>query len=160
VFTGSEIVAILTDLGFTHVVWVPDSLLGTWERDLEAAPDLRLIRVCREGEAWPLAAGLTLGGAQPLLLMQTTGLFESGDALRNILYDLRLPLLALVGARSWLVPDSSDSARTFTLPIVQAWGLEHTIVADVQQKPRLADFLGRCLRTRRPGLVLVGEDAL
>jgi hypothetical protein len=31
--------------------------------------------------------------------MQTTGLFESGDALRNVLFDLSLPIYSLIGVR-------------------------------------------------------------
>jgi sulfopyruvate decarboxylase TPP-binding subunit len=75
-FTGPEIAATLTELGITHVVWVPDTAIGPWENALESSPLLKLIRVCREGEAWPLAAGLHLGGKTPLVVMQTTGLFE------------------------------------------------------------------------------------
>ncbi len=74
-FTAQEITNVLVELGVTHVVWVPDSVLGAWEQALEDSPDLQLIRVCREGEAWPLAAGLYLGGQSPLVMMQTTGLF-------------------------------------------------------------------------------------
>src|SRR5262245_16380002 len=102
-FTGEEIVAALLQVGITHVVWVPDSTIGPWERALQSSPQIKLIRVCREGEAWPLAAGLHLGGKVPLVLMQCTGLFESGDALRNVLFDLKLPILSLVGVRNALV---------------------------------------------------------
>ena len=66
----------------------------------------------REGEAWAIAAGLQLGGKRPLVMIQNTGLFESGDALRNVLFDLRLPLVAVIGYRSALVPSSTDSAGT------------------------------------------------
>src|SRR4051812_5205812 len=61
-FSGSDFVATLEDLGVTHVVWLPDSATGPWEMALESSQRLRLVRVCREGEAWPLAAGLHLGG--------------------------------------------------------------------------------------------------
>src|SRR5689334_8240126 len=100
-FTGEEFVAELTGLGITHVVWLPDSTLGPWEEALSAAPHLSLVRVCREGEAWVLAAGLHLGGQRPLVVMQCTGLFESGDALRNVLHDYQIPLFALIGYRSY-----------------------------------------------------------
>ena len=52
---GLSAVAALKECGVTDVVWVPDSELGTWERPLLAEPSIRLIRVCREGEAiaWP-----------------------------------------------------------------------------------------------------------
>src|SRR5262245_32430304 len=105
-FSGQEIAATLEELGISHVVWVPDSTTGPWEAALEASPALTLVRVCREGEAWPLAAGLFLGGKTPMVLVQTTGLFESGDALRNVLFDLKLPLFSLIGVRNGLVPDS------------------------------------------------------
>ena len=74
-FTGEEIVSILTELGVTHVIWIPDNTLGQWESALEASPDFDLLRVCREGEAWPLAAGLIVGEA----------LVGVGDAIRHVL---------------------------------------------------------------------------
>src|SRR4029453_7695273 len=123
-FIGPEIVATLTDLGITPVVWVPDTAIGPWEAALDASPNLRLIRVCREGEAWPLAAGLHLGGQSPLMIMQTTGLFESGDALRKGLFELKVPVFALIGVRNALVSQSGDSAKTFAEPVLSAWGLD------------------------------------
>ena len=54
---GSAVVAALKGAGVTHVVWIPDSELGRWDGALSADPDLRLIRVCREGEAVAVAAG-------------------------------------------------------------------------------------------------------
>ena len=156
-FTGQEIVTTLHDLGFTHVVWVPDSAIGPWEEALEASPKLQLVRVCREGEAWPLAAGLHLGGKTPLVLMQTTGLFESGDALRNILFDLNLPILSLIGVRNWLVEGSRDSARRFAEPIIQAWGVDHLWIRTPADKPKLAEHFHVCLHAQRQGMVLLAE---
>ncbi len=159
--SDEEFVTTLLDLGTTHVVWVPDSDFGPSESSLEAS-SLELVRVCREGEAWPLAAGLYLGGANPVILMQTTGLFESGDALRNVLFDLGLPLLAVIGARNWLtagpsVPISKDTARKFAQPIVQAWGVNCTIVESAEHKPRLADHFRACQASAEAGIVLLAE---
>jgi hypothetical protein len=110
---------------FTHAVWVPDSTLGPWEHALAAA-GIPLVRVCREGEAMVLAAGLLLGGARPLVIVQCTGFFEAGDAVRNVVHDLKLPLKIVVGVRSWNAVQagkSSDNCPTFTEPIVRAWQL-------------------------------------
>lgn len=159
-FTGPEIEATLADLGISHVVWLPDSALGKWEAALERSSRLQLVRVCREGEAWTLAAGLLLGGQRPLVVMQTTGLFESGDALRNVLFDLELPLFAVVGARSWLVPHSRDSAKRFAEPILNAWGLEYRLIAAAGDKPWLADHYRDCLRRGVPGAVLIAEGRM
>src|SRR5471032_1783196 len=94
---GPSLVAALKSCGITHVIWIPDSELGTWDAALSADSDLALIRVCREGEAFTLAAGLYLGGMRPIVLVQCTGLFEAGDALRNVLFDMKLPLFFVVG---------------------------------------------------------------
>src|SRR5581483_2304220 len=119
--SGTEIASTLAELGVTHVVWLPDSTLGTWESALAESQKLELVRVCREGEAWTIAAGLYLGGKQPVVVIQSTGLFESGDALRNVLFDLNLPLYSLVGYRSYLLENSTDSAKRFAEPILRAW---------------------------------------
>src|SRR5262245_30383411 len=98
---GPSVAATLAACGVTHVVWIPDSELGTWEPALLAQPDLQLIRVCREGEAVAVAAGLYLGGKRPVVLMQCTGFFEAGDAFRNFVHDLKLPLFFVVGVRGY-----------------------------------------------------------
>jgi sulfopyruvate decarboxylase TPP-binding subunit len=159
-FSGEEIVAELTSIGATDVVWLPDSEIGPWESALLVAGDLRLIRVCREGEAWPLAAGLHLGGRLPVVVMQTTGLFESGDALRNVLFDLQIPLLAIIGHRSFLVPDSPDSARRLAQPILRAWGVDYRLIASPHERPQLAEHFRGCLSANRSGFVLLAEGRM
>ena len=146
-------------MGITHVVWVPDSETGPWEAALDASPYLRLIRVCREGEAWPLAAGLYLGGQAPLVVMQTTGLFESGDALRNVLFDLKLPIYSLIGVRNWLTTGSQDTARAFTEPILRAWGLDCVWLLAPADKPKLAEHYRGCQAAGMPGVALLGEGS-
>jgi sulfopyruvate decarboxylase TPP-binding subunit len=125
------VAAALRAAGVTHVVWVPDSALGRWDAALSSTPGLSLIRVCREGEAIGLAAGLHLGGARPIVMMQCTGLFEAGDALRNIVHDLKLPLFFLVGVRSWYAHRdgrTSDTCPAFTEPILRAWNIPFTLL--------------------------------
>src|ERR1043165_7526466 len=93
---------MLASLGITHVVTVPDSTIGPWQQAIEASGRTKLVRVCREGEAWGVAGGLALGGASPLVMIQCTGFFESGDALRNVVHDWKLPIPSLIGYRSYL----------------------------------------------------------
>jgi sulfopyruvate decarboxylase TPP-binding subunit len=157
IFSPAEIASRLEALQVSDVVWVPDSTFGTWESALTASKQLRLLRVCREGEAWPLAAGLYLGGRSPLVVMQSTGFFESGDALRNVIFDLQIPVLAIVGARNWLVVDSPDSARQFILPVLKAWAVDCAIIATPHEKERLEAHLIRCRLTNRPGIILLAE---
>lgn len=157
ILPAAEVVATIESLGVTHVVWVPDSAIGPWEQALLASRQLTLVRVCREGEAWTIAAGLYLGGKRPLVVIQNTGLFESGDALRNVLFDLGLPLFALIGWRNYLVPDSPDTARKFTEPVLQAWGLASVLVDSPAALTKLAEHYRNCQAAGRPGVALLAE---
>lgn len=159
-YPADKVADILIGLGITHVVWLPDSALGPWERALDRPGTLELVRVCREGEAWAIAAGLHLGGRRPLVMIQNTGLFESGDAMRNVLFDLRLPLPALIGYRSYLVPDSADSARRFTEPILAAWGLDPILIRDPDDLPQIAAHLRACREAGKPSVVLLAEGRM
>ena len=160
-FTPEEIVAAFTELGITHVVWIPDTTTGQWDNALQAAPDLKLIQVCREGEAWALAAGLYLGGAKPIVVIQCTGFFESGDAMRNIVHDYKLPIFALVGYRSYLNASSlpGDTCLKFTEPVLEAWALNTVFIDSEEKKPKLAEHYRACVENNVPGIALMAEGA-
>ena len=122
---GGTVVAALEAAGFTHLVWIPDSHLGTWDAAL-AQSKLTIIRPCREGEAVGIAAGLMLGRAKPLVAIQCTGFFEAGDAVRNAVHDLKLPLKMIVGVRSWQAMKAgktADNCPHFAEQLVRAWEL-------------------------------------
>lgn len=157
--SGPEIVECLEAVGVTHVVWVPDSTFGLWDADLRNAKTIRLVGVCREGEAWTIAAGLHLGGARPLVVIQCTGLFESGDALRNALHDYQLPLMAMIGYRSYLSQDAlpGDTAAVFTEPILKAWNLDYLFVDEASKKSQIAQHYIDCRAHGKPGIVLLAE---
>jgi sulfopyruvate decarboxylase subunit alpha len=160
VLSGNSIAGTFAALGVTDAVWLPDSGVGPWEEALENSPTLRLVRVCREGEAWAIAAGLHLGGRRPVVIIQNTGLFESGDAMRNALFDLRLPLFALVGYRSYLIEGSTDSAKQFTEPILRAWDLDYVLIDRPEALPRLSEHYRACQAAGKPGVALIAEGRL
>ena len=114
--------------GFTHVVWIPDSFVGPWESALASSSQLKLIRPCREGEAIGIAAGLMLGLARPVVIIQCTGLFEAGDSLRNVVHDLNLPLKLIVGVRSYGgIPGGQDDRQLPGVHGAGADGLEGAV---------------------------------
>ncbi|MGH7200818.1 MAG: thiamine pyrophosphate-binding protein [Planctomycetaceae bacterium] len=158
-FSGAEIVGLLVDLGVTHVVWVPDSTLGQWEADLSSSASLQLVRVCREGEAWAVAAGLHLGGARPVVMIQCTGLFESGDSLRNAVHDFGLPLFAIIGYRSYLSDSTlpGDTARRFTEPVLRAWDLNYQLIDEPAKHDLIRQHYLACREANRPGVALIAE---
>jgi sulfopyruvate decarboxylase TPP-binding subunit len=156
--SGAGIAAVLQSIGISHVVTVPDSTIGQWERDIEAV-DIHLIRVCREGEAWTIAGGLFLGGASPLVLIQCTGLFESGDALRNTLHEWKLPIYAIIGYRSYLSQDNlpGDTSLVFTEPVLAAWKLDVHFARTPGDVDGIAPHYRACRAANIPGVTLLAE---
>ena len=159
IYQDQEIVSLLEEIGITHVVWVPDSTLGLWEVALASSPAIELISVCREGEAWAVAAGLHLGGSKPLVIIQCTGLFESGDALRNVLHDYQLPLYGLIGYRSYLNSESlpGDSCLKFTEPVLAAWNVDSIFIDSAEKKDQFKEHYLKCQQAGRAGITLLAE---
>ena len=158
-FSGDQVASLLSELGVTHVVTVPDSTIGRWEPAIEHSDRIRLVRVCREGEAWQVAAGLYLGGATPLVMIQCTGLFESGDALRNALHDWKLPIPSIIGYRSYLNQDTlpGDTCLVFTEPILDAWRLDYRLITQPSELEAMAQHLETAVTADRPGVALIAE---
>jgi len=155
--SGSRIVAEIERLGVTHVLYLPDAVIGQWEGAFTCSTAFDLIRICREGEAWPLAMGLHLGGAKPLVVIQSTGWFESGDSMRNVLFDLNCPVYAIVGYRSFLVEDSDDSARRFMQPLVDAWQIDHIVLKPEDDVRDFGRHFEACQSSLKPGICMLAE---
>ena len=151
-FSGTEITPLFTSMGITHVVSVADSTIGAWHPALDRSADLRLVRVCREGEAWGVAAGLYLGGATPLVMIQCTGLFESGDSLRNVLHDWKLPIFSVIGYRSYLNQDTlpGDTCLVFTEPLLDAWRIDYRLITAPSQLGEIRDHYFACRDAHKP----------
>ena len=157
---GPGVVQALVSAGVTHVVWLPDSELGQWDTALRSSRELHLIRACREGEAIAIAAGLLLGGKRPVVLIQCTGFFEAGDALRNVVHDLKLPLFLVVGARGWKAHQAGstpDTCPRFLEPFVRAWQLEFTWLDDRSTTDDLAAAYRRTREGNKAGVALLAE---
>jgi sulfopyruvate decarboxylase TPP-binding subunit len=159
VFSGEQVARLLAELGVTHVLTVPDSTIGRWESAIESMGRTRLIRVCREGEAWQVAAGLHLGGATPLVMIQCTGLFESGDALRNAIHDWKLPLFSIIGYRSYLDQAKlpGDTCLVFTEPILRTWQIDYRLITLPSQLGEIGQHFLACRDAGRAGAALIGE---
>src|SRR5437764_60358 len=79
-----DVYETLKNLGVTHLIWLPDTESGHMWDEMSAQGAIKLIQVTREGEAVGIAAGLIATGKNPVVLIQSTGLFESGDSMRGL----------------------------------------------------------------------------
>ena len=158
-FSGEDIARLLAALGVTHAVTVPDSTIGPWQEGIEQLGATRVVRVCREGEAWGVAAGLHWGGAKPIVLIQCTGLLESGDAIRNVLHDWKIPVFSIIGYRSYLNQDSlpGDTCLVFTEPTLEAWWIDYRLITSADQINEMAQHYEACRAVAKPGAWLIAE---
>jgi sulfopyruvate decarboxylase TPP-binding subunit len=143
----------------THVVWLPDSETNWLYLLMQAEPSLHLVAVSREGLALSLAAGLHVGGKTPIILIQNTGLMESGDSLRGWALGLNIPVVLLVGYRGWTRHGvTQDTAATYTERFLHAFGINYYLVENTADAPRISVAFDEARRTQRPVAVLVGDE--
>jgi sulfopyruvate decarboxylase subunit alpha len=86
--------------GSRDVVYVPDNPLSHVLRVFEHQyRHVRLILATREEEAFGIAAGLYLGGRLPTVMLQSSGLGNSLNALTSLLIPYQIPVLTVISMR-------------------------------------------------------------
>ena len=86
--------------GCRDVVYVPDNPLSHVLRVFEERyADVRLILATREEEAFGIAAGLYVGGRRPAVMLQSSGLGNSLNALTSLLVPYQIPVVMVVSMR-------------------------------------------------------------
>jgi sulfopyruvate decarboxylase TPP-binding subunit len=149
--------------GVTHVVWLPDSESGFMYQaltDAERAGHLKLVPICREGEAIPLAMGLLIGGQRPALLIQNTGFFESGDSLRGQAVDFQLSLMMLIGYRGWKPnpAEMRDTAGIYLEPVLKAYDVPYWVLDQPSALPVIQQAYAEAHARRGPTAVLIAGE--
>ena len=157
--TPPVILGQLEKNGVTHVVWLPDTESSFMYDRLVGDGRLHLVPICREGESMAVAAGLWVGGKKPVVMIQNTGLFESGDSIRGLALDIEMPLVIMVGYRGWTRHGATrDSAARHTEPILHAWGIDYYLVETDADAERISLAFEEAERTRRPVACLMGAE--
>jgi sulfopyruvate decarboxylase subunit alpha len=153
----------------THVVGVPDNMSAALFRLLENEPSIHLVTVTREGEAFALASGVWLGNGKPVVLVQNTGLLESGDSLRGTAMRMGAPLVCLVTYRGFakLPPEDAreshelmtradvDSVALLTEPTLAAWRVPYAHYRGPDDLSRLTQAFVQAEELSRPSALLV-----
>jgi sulfopyruvate decarboxylase TPP-binding subunit len=92
-------------------------------------------------------------------MIQCTGLFESGDALRNMIHDWKLPLYAWIGYRSYLNQSTlpGDTCLVFTEPVLNAWKLDTRLFTKPEERDEIRAHALACRAASRAGVALIAE---
>ena len=76
---------------------VPDTHQKTLLASLTQDANLQMLTFSTEDEAICVNAGLWIGGAEPLVIIQNVGLFAAMNALRGVAMDMKVPTCMIVG---------------------------------------------------------------
>lgn len=146
--------------GVTHVISLPDSETNWLYPLLKAEPSVLLIAVAREGFAFSAAAGLSLGGKIPMIMIQNTGMMESGDSLRGWALGFRIPVVLMLGYRGWTRRGATpDTAAVYTEPVLNAFGIKYYFVEKDDDVPRISIAFKEAKKREQPVAVLFGDEA-
>lgn len=128
------------------VVYVPDNPLSHVLRVLETEyRDIRLILATREEEALGIAAGLYLGGRKPTVMMQSSGIGNSLNAITSLLLPYQIPVLMVVSMRGdageW---NAAQVPMGRSVPaIFDAIGIPHSTAASSESVAEAVRVAGR-----------------
>ena len=145
--------------GSRHVVYVPDNPLSHVLRVLrERYPDVVTTIATREEEAFGIAAGLYLGGKRPTVMLQSSGLGNSLNALTSLLVPYQIPALIVISMRGdeteWN-PAQVPMGRAVP-SICEAIGVPHTTAESPEAVADLVTGVGRrVFESRMPGACLL-----
>jgi sulfopyruvate decarboxylase TPP-binding subunit len=114
---GSVAFAALQRNQVDHVVTVPDWVqLALHARVNRQDSGIKVINCSNENQAVTVAAGLTIGGKRPLVMMQNQGLYNCLNTLRAVCLDAHVPMVFMVGQFGWefdrIGKPSTESSRT------------------------------------------------
>ena len=147
----------------THVVGLPDNGSRALFERLWSDDAIEVLGVTREGEAFAIASGLYLGGSKPVVIIQNTGFFETGDAYRGTAHNMGIPLVMLIGYRGLKTMEPGaervDSAATFFEPTLKAWEIPYSIMScDDDVRRCVAAAFERAEASSMPAALLLAVD--
>ena len=145
--------------GVTHVVTIPDSETNYLYELMKDQSWLDIVPASREGETFAIALGLLVAGQTPVVLIQNTGMMESGDSIRGMVLDAGFPLVMVVGYRGWNRHGViTDSAARYTEPFLNAFRINYYLVEQDADSSRISTAFEEARATKRPVAILVGDE--
>ncbi|MFC2058069.1 hypothetical protein ACFLTS_00295 [Chloroflexota bacterium] len=143
-----------------HIVWLTNSETHFMNNAILADPDLKVIKVCREGEAVAICVGLHLGGERGALLVENQGIFECGNVLKWAI-GLKTPMLLMIGYLGYrFLQDTPQGKmwgadREYTEPFLDAFEIKHYLVNSDEDAKKLVPATEEAWRSGKPVALLI-----
>jgi sulfopyruvate decarboxylase subunit alpha len=161
--SASAAVAALRRNRVDHVVTVPDWVqLSLHDRLNTGVEGIKVVNCANENQVVTVAAGLTIGGKRPVLMMQNQGLYNCVNTLRAVCLDAHIPMVFMVGqfGREFenVGRPSTQSRRTMVLiaePLLQSIGVPFHILDNEADMSKLDLAFKQAERERTAAVLLV-----
>lgn len=143
--------------GFDFFTGVPCSLLSGLIASLESTPQVNYIPSVREDAGVGLCAGAYMGGKQPVLLMQNSGLGYSLNAFTSLNLIYKIPVLVIM---SWRGCGGKDAPEHIIMgdineQLLETSGMKYALLAEDNADRVLADALQVINEDKEPYTLLV-----
>jgi sulfopyruvate decarboxylase subunit alpha len=160
---GSVAFAALQRNKVDHVVTVPDWVqLALHNRVNKADSGIKVINCTNENQTLTVAAGLTVGGKRPLVMMQNQGLYNCVNTLRAVCLDAHIPMVFMVGQFGWefdrIGQPSTESGRSMVRlmePFLTSFGVPFHLLEKAADMSKLDDAYAQAERERTAVVLLV-----
>ncbi len=172
---GKAICQELKKAGIHHIAWLPDTETHFMGSPMLTDSKIRVMKVCREGEAIAICAGLHLGGKRAALLVENQGILECGNILKWAVA-LETPMLLMVGLvdyRFYMRDTAQGKTREtespqmkairdairITEPFLDVFGIKHYLVDSDEDVKKVVPACEEAWRTGKPvALLLTSAD--
>ena len=160
---GGAIIAAIKESGIGTVLSVPDRLtaLGLL-RPIAGDAALRLVRVCKEDEAFGISAALSYCDHRALILIQYTGLLDSVNAVRGVAVEYGMPICMMVGLLAkepGVAPtQSAHYGIRIVEPILDAIGVAHHLIETDADIGKIRPAIDDAYEQSRPVALLIGRS--
>ncbi|GAB2208969.1 phosphonopyruvate decarboxylase [Roseibium sp. ROS1] len=163
-FSAHFILDLLRENGFDYFSGVPCSYLKHLINAVIEDPRYHYVSATSEGEAVGLCCGAKLGGRQPVVLMQNSGLGNAVNPLTSLAYPFKIPLLLIVSWRG--EPGKPDEPQhelmgRITHQLLGLMEIDHAVVPDDEQAFRdLLKKAASTLREKRSFALIVRSETI
>lgn len=159
---GKTFLDLLERHGYDFFAGVPCSLLAGVTRLFDSDARYGYFSAVREDVALGLAAGAYLGGRQPVVLMQNSGLGVSVNALVSLHQIYDIPTLLVI---SWRGEDGQDAPEHGVMgrimaPFLKLLDIPYAVFDSETLDAQVASLTEALRATRRPVALIVPKGAL
>jgi sulfopyruvate decarboxylase subunit alpha len=151
----------LKEAGIDLIATLPDVNLSDLLREVEEAPGITHVPLCREEEGIGVCAGAYLVGKKCAAIMQNGGFFNSSNAIISTLLQYQIPLLLLIYYAGDIGDRTFSTSGSMTEPLLNAMGIRSYVLREPGQAKEAiqrAQILAE--DSRRPVALLLTKEVL